>query len=505
MGKKPFIDRKKAKHYQLVHRSQRDPLINDSDASSKVLVEIVPPNLRGKVYQVSDDITEDFQNPKQSDIESRVGQAALYGIYFDDTDYDYLQHLKSIGEGGEGATFVEASSKDKKKGRQLDFIENLRESNYQESGSSKKDRKVTIVLPDEVLPSKEEIPIGLFNQSYIPNDIQGFQPDLDPSLRETLEALEDDAFIENDLDDFFSALNAEELPEDQGDYEEEEAEESNWQVEFQKFRKDRNILEKGINEEYDDVRSRTTGNYSMSSSVMHRNDKLRLLDDQFEKIEKEYMDDDGDDSDIESTSSSQVRQDFSQILDEFLDKYEINGRKIVPKSEDTIENQLDVIRQELGQVQLNEQGSEVDEKMFNKATKTNKEYVEVESDPFIKKQAWDCQSILSTYSNLENHPTLIREQPRKKSNIDSDSESEEFSERQIEVAEDENGQIRGIPRSKTESKEEKKQRKASVKAERRTRRLEKKSFKQAFAKEHLRQNKIFQNLEKNLVNAIHLE
>ncbi|CAG8834961.1 791_t:CDS:2, partial [Racocetra persica] len=143
------------------------------------------------------------------------------------------------------------------------------------------------------------------------------------------------------------------------------------------------------------------------------------------------------------------------------------------------------------------------EEMVNKATKTSKEYVEVESEPFTKKQAWDCQSILSTYSNLENHPTLIREQPHKKSNTDPDGKNflkneESDSERQVEVAEDENGQIRGIPRSKIESKEEKKQRKASVKAERKTRRLEKKSFKQAFAKEHLRQNKIFQNLEKNL-------
>ncbi|CAG8464696.1 21832_t:CDS:2 [Dentiscutata erythropus] len=393
----------------------------------------------------------------------------------------------------------------------------------QESGTSRKDKKVTIVLPNEVLPSREEMPIGLFSQSYIPDDIQGFQPDLDPRLRETLEALDDDAYIENDLDDdFFSALNTEELPEEQ-DYEEEETEESNWQTEFQKFQKSKKRVEKDIDEYSDDMRSRTTGNYSMSSSIMHRNDKLRLLDDQFEKIEKEYMEDDDDDSDIESTSSSQVRQDFSQILDEFLHKYEVGGRKIVPKLGDTVQDQLETIRQELGQVCLNEKGSE----MINKVNKTDKEYVEIESEPLTKRQTWDCQSILSTYSNLENHPTLIREKPHEKLSTEkqdglstvertqeynSDDDSKKFqenekldSERQVEIAEDENGQIRGIPRSKIESKEEKRQRKASVKAERRNRRLEKKSFKQAFAKEHLRQNKIFQNLEKNFANAIHLE
>ncbi|RIB18806.1 Low temperature viability protein [Gigaspora rosea] len=497
-------------------RSQRDPLFNDSNAPSKVLVEVIPPNLRGKAYQVSDDLD---QNRKH---ESRVGQAALYGIYYDDTDYDYLQHLKPIGE-DQGAIYIEAPSKDKEKKKkgQLEFVE---DQNHQESGTSKKDKKVTIVLPDEVLPSREEMPIEFFNQSYIPDDIQGFQPDMDPRLRETLEALDDDAYVENELnDDFFSALNAEELPEElseEQDYEEGEAEESNWQKEFQKFKKSQRRVEKDIDEYSDDIRSRTTGNYSMSSSIMHRNDKLRLLDDQFEKIEKEYMeDDDDDDSDVESTSSSQVRQDFSQILDEFLCKYEISGRKIVPKLGDTEQDQLEIIRQELGQVCLDEKGSKM-------VTKTDKEYVEIESEPLTKRQAWDCQSILSTYSNLENHPTLIREKPREKLstekqiglstvectqeyNSDDSQKNEKLdSERQIEIVENENGQIRvnlGIPRSKTESREEKKQRKASVKTERKNRRLEKKSFKQAFAKEHRRQNKIFQNLEKNFVNAVHLE
>lgn len=45
MGKKPFIDRKQAKHYHVVHRSQRDPLIHDADASDRVLKEVIPPNM----------------------------------------------------------------------------------------------------------------------------------------------------------------------------------------------------------------------------------------------------------------------------------------------------------------------------------------------------------------------------------------------------------------------------------------------------------------------------
>jgi protein LTV1 len=112
---------------------------------------------------------------------------------------------------------------------------------------------------------------------------------MDPKLRETLEALEDDAYINNDLDDdFFAALNTE----DDGFYEEEEEdfehdieEDGNWESGFKKFRNNKNRI-KEI--EDDDKRSVTTGGYSMTSSVMFRNDKLRLLDEQFEKVKIEF-------------------------------------------------------------------------------------------------------------------------------------------------------------------------------------------------------------------------
>nr|CAG8600035.1 6525_t:CDS:10 [Entrophospora candida] len=391
MGKKPFIDRKTAKHYHLVHRSQRDPLINDSDVSSRVLVEVIPPNLK-----VNKDKRGKFCFNISVLHEHRAGQAALYGIYYDDTKYDYLQHLKAIGENSDGieSIFIEASSKDKKnvkKGGNIELVENQDEEETKNKDTileekdpkiPKKDRKVTIILPDEVLPSKYEMPIGLLNQTAIPHDIQGFQPDMDPNLREVLEALEDDAFVDNELnDEFFQKLDEEKLfdfqefdidGDDEEDGFESENEKEGWELEFKK-------------------KSRTTGGYSMTSSIMYRNDKLRLLDEQFEKIEKDYMSEETSDSET-SIKSSQVRNDFSEILDEFLDKYEIKGRKMLTKPDgETSTKQLELIRQELNI------------------------YVKVQSEGKHKdRQIWDCQSILSTYSNLENHPILIREQKHHK-------------------------------------------------------------------------------------------
>ncbi|CAG8606310.1 6831_t:CDS:10, partial [Diversispora eburnea] len=195
--------RKEEKEKRSIHRSQRDPLINDEEASSRVFVEVIPTNLK-------------------------VIFAALYGIYYNDTEYNYLQHLKPIGVNNGGG-----SSK-------INLIKN------------KKDRKVKIVLPEEVLPSKDEIPFDQLDFSSFP---EGFQPDMDPRLRETLEALEDDEYVEDDIDDYFEKLNNKEKDDD----------------------------------DENDKRSRTTG-YSLTSSIMFRNEKLRLLDDQFEKVEKEYID-----------------------------------------------------------------------------------------------------------------------------------------------------------------------------------------------------------------------
>lgn len=51
MGKKAFIDKKAAKHFHVVHRSQKDPLINDSDAPDRVLQEVMPINMMKVIPQ----------------------------------------------------------------------------------------------------------------------------------------------------------------------------------------------------------------------------------------------------------------------------------------------------------------------------------------------------------------------------------------------------------------------------------------------------------------------
>lgn len=89
-----------------------------------------------------------------------------------------------------------------------------------------------------------------------------------------------------------------------------------------------------------------------------------------------------------------MRQDFSQILDEFLDKYEIDGRKIVQKLEgDNVQDQLETIRQGLGKIIVNDDNSSQNETI--KGERSRDIFVHVESEEKDEGQNWDCQSILS--------------------------------------------------------------------------------------------------------------
>ncbi|RUP46718.1 hypothetical protein BC936DRAFT_146603 [Jimgerdemannia flammicorona] len=464
MGKKPFIDRKNAKHYHLVHRSQRDPLIVDEEASQRVLKEAIPINLMKHMTREEIEATLSKPSKAEEELENRVGQAPLYGINFDDVEYDYTQHLRNIGEEPD-AVFLEAPSKRKEKKPQagLTFVDEEASKTFQ----FRKDRKVAVSLPSESLPSGQELAVGLLAQPPLPD---GLQPDMDPRLREVFEALEDEAFVEDGLeDDFFLALDAEGQPyvpeEGDDEYYDEEDEEGMWEDEerkeeersgkgggdqevpdgqwkavFKKF-KAQQKFGGGSDDGEDDKRSGTTG-YSMSSSAMFRNENLTLLDERFEKvcvffdaqkpsftllssdftsqnpIEQEYEDDDDDDEDLPNLNT-QDREDLDAILDEFLDKYEVVGRKMVPRLEgDTSLAKLETIRSAL--LETDEAATESACTTATDGRRKRREKtmeVDVWERPVKERQGWDVQSVLSTYSNLENHPRTIKEGPRRRIRI----------------------------------------------------------------------------------------
>jgi len=139
-----------------------------------------------------------------SSIRRNEGEAANYGIYFDDTEYDYMQHMRDICASSE-AVFVEAplaTPKQRNRSRQ-EVV--LRDTLAPEN-----------LLPKELLPSEVLVKRTYQDQQDIPDALAGFQPDMDPRLREVLEALEDEEYVDDD-EEIFGELTkgAEEVDENE--------------------------------------------------------------------------------------------------------------------------------------------------------------------------------------------------------------------------------------------------------------------------------------------------
>lgn len=308
------------------YRSQNDPLIHDETATDFVLAEVDAPNKKPdpnpnpKVKTASELASE--LGLAAEDVRDNEGEAAMHGVYFDDSKYDYMQHMRDMG--ATEAVFIEApqaAESKRRKGRQTldEAIEEL-------------EPKSTVVrIPRELLPSEVQVKRSYQDQQDIPDVIGGFQPDMDPRIREVLEALEDEGYVDDD-EDVFAALAADGGDDDGDDGWESDATEKppaadnhDWTKEFSKFKKAQKEEEKkkktkGALGDDDGVSSfadtmsfggssamtgvvsvsgrrrrrrekksgggagTATSGYSMSSSALFRTEGLTLLDDRFEKV-----------------------------------------------------------------------------------------------------------------------------------------------------------------------------------------------------------------------------
>ena len=410
MPRKKWIDKKTATHFTVVHRPQNDPLIHDAEASSYVLNPTTPLNST-KVKKL-DDLASELGSDVGS-IRENEGEAANYGIYYDDTEYDYMQHMRDLGSGAGESHFLEAPApRSQSKGKEKQTLEDaLRESSLEDKGG--------LSLDEEILPSKNLRKITYQAQQDVPDALAGFQPDMDPRLREVLEALEDEAYVDED-DEIFGKLakDGEELDDDefeQGAWDEEDegwesddtakpakeyreaipelvqAELDNderedhgdgdWLADFSKFKNDQKskAVQLGPSDMQSSLMTTTTNGgrrkkrkgaltnpsaYSMTSSSMFRTEGLTTLDARFEKIEEQYgLADDMDDmasvsaaSSVASSVQGPLRGDFDNIMDDFLGNYSMSGKRNVKKGKyQSGMEQLDEVRRGLGPARIKSQ------------------------------------------------------------------------------------------------------------------------------------------------------
>ncbi|GAA5871414.1 hypothetical protein JCM8547_002659 [Rhodosporidiobolus lusitaniae] len=599
--------------FQLVHRSQRDPLINDPNASDRVLKSIDKGQKQrgdrdGASSYAASEVGEQYDD--EFDAAAAAGDAAAYGILFEDAgEYDYMQHLRTVGGGGE-TYLVEApvqSKQGKGKGKATDGFQ------LNEAAA----RREAFTMPEDALPSHPLDEVSYTAATTSRAEETGLRPDLDPSIRQVLEALDDDAYAADDgtgtddEDAFWEGvmaggevddLDEQEWSDEEGDEvegavrgvkklaidgeEEEEEEEGAWAA-VKRF-KAAQAAAGGASEDEDDFASEggdtiadlkaasarrparrrapsAVGSaFSMSSSAMFRNDQLRHLDDRFDQIEKLYNEESddswgGSDEEVDSEDDEELaakhanqREDLDKIMDDFLSRYEVIGGKFRPVLDplhaDATEggevsannSKLDRIRAELANLDLGEEVEGEDpeltarrrekerilaivERQWNEETSKKKK----DRMPMIhiiedkqEQNRWDCETVLSTYSNLSNHPRMLRlrdsmgkkkaatpaaqikidpktgfptvdgknvldERPNAKKGEDVIMEEEEEDE------DEEDYEFREtIKRPRDESAAEKKARKAAVKAERASRRVEKKSTKDTFNDEVKRQKRV---------------
>ncbi|WAQ91299.1 hypothetical protein PtA15_14A181 [Puccinia triticina] len=150
-------------------------------------------------------------------------------------------------------------------------------------------------------------------------------------------------------------------------------------------------------------------------------------------IEKEYEWSDTESkegleaSNVTATPGQQVRADFEEIMDDFLGRFEVLGGKMKPvMAGNSPLDKLDTLRSELlgpaAQPDCHLERCAVKEQILAKLKADQRAHdsrLALPSQAAIREQyttldwhdqqdKWDCQTILSTYSDLENHLQVIR-------------------------------------------------------------------------------------------------
>ncbi|XP_073698227.1 protein LTV1 homolog isoform X2 [Garra rufa] len=465
--KKAFIDKKNAVSFHLVHRSQKDPLAADEKAPQHVLVPTA-----------------------KVEVEKRKQEQRKFGVFFDD-DYNYLQHLRESAQTTElvSAPFFNRDARSKP----AEDEEDMKEEGVNVPTAS-------IKLPSSVFASEFEEEVGLLNKAA---PISGPRLDMDPDIVAALDEDFDYDDPENILEDDFIIKANDVMGDGMGGDDDDDDDDDEWEDTDEEDDEDEEQdydSEGGLSEDEEggrkefmfadcETKTRFT-EYSLTSSIMRRNEQLTLLDDRFEKFYEQF-----DDDEIGALDNAELEgyiEPDSMRLEEVIKDYFIQKEKECQKPDKLGRPDLPSVREE-----DDDEEEDEDDK-------------EVEIETMVIEQPterWDCETIISTYSNLYNRPKLIQDPPKirvsNKSGIPLDVLPKRgLTAKQVERMERINDsdlpRAATQPRSREESVEERKARKQAIKMERKERRTEKKANKMAFKQEKRMQEKQMVNLRANV-------
>ena len=313
---------------------------------------------------------------KKEELKKNKKQEQELGIFYDD-EYDYMQHLKSRDE------FFDS---------EFD-LEEVDKIIIEKPDAAQATNVTKLNLPKEVFASEEQEEIGLLNKAA-PH--HGPRIDWDPDIVETLDdefkhevvyTLKDEDMSDDDDNDLDMLLaEAREEGESNG-YSGDESGDEYTDYDSDEARDDVPSLDGGFSNFSDEETKSKFTSYSMSSSVIRRNEGLTRLDDQFEKFFCDQYDDE-EVGDLGMDDILGYQREDGIVMKQNLQRYE----------KDQAENRQTYDEDIRRKTILTEQDQTTDTRV------ESLEIVEEEEEDRL-----DCESILTTYSTLYNHPKLIKE------------------------------------------------------------------------------------------------
>lgn len=437
MGKnttKKFVDKKNATSFVLSHStgaSENESVAEQLDKKKKLDVQLNEHTSRpGPVVEVTEDETEelDAEAESSSEVYPSSREADCLNLGLPDDGYDYTKHLRDPGGGG---VFI---AKVSEHGEGADV---LAEDRYEGMEVFDDDMKRALGLLEDDGPTDDEAEMAEMEDDFI------------EQLR-TLDA--------NDYDD---------------------AEEDNCADE------DR-FADADEDDDYDPERD--------YSKWTHQPRQETLLDAQLDRLLDEYDDDEIGELEFDERTKGPVlletAEQFEPEIKQFFESVPVTGSEPLGPGKD-VHLELLVDRREQDTAEDIEAQKQAKALIKVKSARNldGEEIVQDEVEVVKEEiEQWDCETILTTYSNLENHPRLvgpvqrIRLDPKSglpigtvlpfaKEAIVEDTEEAEQDEEDEEYQERAN---MGIKRDKAETPEEKRARKAAVKAEKAAARQRKK-------------------------------
>jgi len=521
-GKRRFIDKKTANRFFLLHRSQADPLyhLDAEDGGSKLILHPADRRTAEALERMkilddrehqNDSSTDDsaarrpqnyFQTycavPSEGDaaassssgekhastLVKEVREVEDKGFLVD--GYDYSQHLCSMSSSG---VFISAGS-----GRKVTGGGHV----YSAPSSSAADNenKITNEIPEEIVLAAQngngEETFGrmleaiTLRPSCMDDDIRRALEIDQRDDGDDIEELNDD-FMENllSLEDDAKAAEAEN-GEDTFDYDAHIA-----RLMAEAEAEDAELFGQDESDEEEEF-------YGDEGAALPSN--ARDVDVYFEKFLESYEDDEIGELDEEDPRvEGHLEQDSKQV-DRILQQY------LQDKDEERVQNAgatntvSDAARRHILETTAREEEAAASSETLARGA------IQFDDDEVDMTQAlgdyakpkrqshWDCESIVSTYSNLDNHPSVVGSEilslrkkkkvaPRIRASIPETIEATYSSD-------DEGDEIvvnKGERRRRGETKAEKKARKMQLKAARRERRQEKKALKIGFKMEKAKQ------------------